>query len=97
MIPMAEGRVLELGIGSGNTLLHYNGDRVSHLTAIDPSRKLWERRKLEISTLDFGMEYIEGVADQIPFEEATFDAVVTTYTLCSVGDIEKSLSIHNTT
>jgi ubiquinone/menaquinone biosynthesis C-methylase UbiE len=91
LIPLAVGHVLEIGIGSGNTLELYNGSKVTQLTAIDPSIELWERRTTDLSALNFKVTYIRGMADQISFEDDTFDTVVSTYTLCSVNPIEKSL------
>lgn len=91
LIPLAMGHVLEIGIGSGNTLELYNGSKVTQLTAIDPSIELWKRRKTKLSALNFKVTYIRGVADRISFEDDTFDTVVSTYTLCSVFPIEQSL------
>lgn len=91
LIPKAEGHVLEIGIGSGNSLEIYEGSRVTHLTAIDPSLELWKRRKTDLSALDFPVKHILGYADQIPFEDSIFDTVVSTYTLCSVRRVKETL------
>ena len=91
VVPLAEGRVLEIGIGSGNNLPHYDEARVSHLTAIDPLEELWKKRSVDLSKLSFEVEYIRGGAEHIPAGDATFDTVVTTFTLCSVDDIHSTL------
>ncbi|MEN8156942.1 MAG: class I SAM-dependent methyltransferase [Bacteroidota bacterium] len=91
LIPLATGQVLEIGIGSGNTLLLYDGAKVKHLTALDPMVELWERRRTDLSELEFEVNYIRGVAEHIPAEDNTFDTVVSTYTLCSVGQVESAL------
>jgi len=91
VVPLAEGCVLEIGIGSGNNLPHYNGNMVSHLTAIDPLEEIWNMRKVDLSGLGFEVKYIKGGAEQIPAEDAKFDTVVTTFTLCSVHDIHRTL------
>ena len=91
IVPQATGRVLEIGIGSGNNLLHYNESRVSHLTGIDPLEQLWRKRSVDLSQLSFDVKYIKGTAEQIPAGEASFDTVVTTFTLCSVDDIHGTL------
>lgn len=91
VVPLARGRVLEIGIGSGNNLPHYDGSRVKHLTAIDPLEELWNKRSIDLSTLPFEVEYIKGGAEHIPARDASFDSVVTTFTLCSVQDIHGSL------
>ena len=91
VVPLAEGRVLEIGIGSGNNLSHYDESKVSHLTAIDPLEELWKKRNIDLSKLSFEVKYIRGGAEHIPVGDATFDTVVTTFTLCSVNDIHGTL------
>lgn len=91
VVPLAVGRVLEIGIGSGNNLPFYDGSKVTHLTAIDPLEALWKRSRIDISKLGFEVTYIRGSADHIPDKEGTFDTVVTTFTLCSVNEIDSVL------
>ena len=91
IVPLASGNVLEIGIGSGNNLPFYDGSKVTHLTAIDPLEELWERRSVDLSQLPFVVEYIRGTAEHIPAGDATYDTVVTTFTLCSVDDIHGTL------
>jgi len=87
LVPLASGNVLEIGIGSGNSLPFYDGSKVEHLTAIDPLEQLWERRSVDLSHLAFDVKYIKGRAEHIPAGDATYDTVLTTFTLCSVDDI----------
>ena len=92
VVPLARGRVLEIGIGAGNSLAHYDGSLVSHLTAIDPLEEVWKKRNVNLSELPFEVEYIRAGAESIPAKDASFDSAVTTFTLCSVNDIHKSLT-----
>lgn len=91
VIPLADGRVLEVGIGSGMNLPYYISSRVEELTAIDPMERLWERRERNISSLGFEVFYIKGSAEQLPFENNSFNSVVSTSTLCSIKNIEEAL------
>ncbi len=91
VIPLALGRVLEVGIGSGMNLPFYDHSRVEQLTGIDPLKKLWDRRKVDLSTLGFEVVYISGSADRIPFDDNTFQTVVSTSTLCSIEPIQEAL------
>lgn len=91
VIPLARGRVLEVGIGSGKNLPYYQGPEVEHLTAIDPLEELWERKQVELGSLEFEVDFINGSAQQIPFPENTFDTVVSTSTLCSIKKVDEAL------
>jgi len=53
VVPHAEGRVLEIGIGSGLNLSFYQKDRVTSLVGIDPSKETWEINKNKREDLDF--------------------------------------------
>jgi ubiquinone/menaquinone biosynthesis C-methylase UbiE len=92
VVPKAHGRVLEIGMGSGLNLAHYDASRVDALIGLDPSpelRRLAARRarkaKLEVEWL--GLE-----AEQIPLEDASVDSVVMTYTLCTIADTTAALA-----
>ena len=65
--------------------------KVSHLTAIDPLEELWRKRRIDLSKLGFDVNYLKGSAEEIPAEDGSFDTVVSTFTLCSVDDIDKVL------
>lgn len=86
VVPFASGKVLEIGIGSGLNLQYYDSKKVKHLTAIDPSLKVWERNKFDTNILSFEFKFIEAFAEKIPLENLAFDTVVITYTLCTIPD-----------
>ena len=90
VIPLANGIVLEIGIGSGLNLPMYNGDLVNHLTAIDPSKEIWNKNIIDTKKLNFGFEFIEAFAEEVPVDNNCFDTVVVTYTLCTIPDLNKA-------
>ena len=90
IIPFAEGKVLEVGIGSGLNLPFYDRNKVSELVGIDPSLELWNKRQ-PIKDLGFHYEFIKGVAEDMPFGKDSFDTIVITYTLCSIPDFQSAL------
>ncbi len=81
----AEGRVLEIGIGTGLNLPFYT-DQVREVTGVDPSNALLEMARRRCSVMKGEVRLIQGSGENLPFEQASFDAVVMTWTLCSVGD-----------
>lgn len=91
VIPLAVGKVLEIGIGSGLNLSIYDNDKVEHLTAIDPSKEMWNKNVVDTDKLNFGFSFTEAVAENIPEEDNSFDTVVMTYTLCTISDTNKAL------
>ena len=90
VVPAADGRVLEIGIGSGLNLPFYSRN-VERLIGLDPSPKLLSmvRRNLRPDTPS--LELIEGSAETIPLDKNSVDTVVTTWTLCSIPDARRAL------
>lgn len=90
-IPRAEGDVLELGVGSGLNLAFYDRSRVRRVVAIDPSAPLLDRARERARAAKVPVEVMASPAERLPFDDASFDTVVTTYTLCSVGSPGEAL------
>lgn len=91
VIGAAEGRVLEIGIGSGLNLPLYNAN-VERVIGLDPSPKLLTMARKAGRRASTSIEFVEGSAETIPLETASVDTVVTTWTLCSIPDALRALS-----
>jgi ubiquinone/menaquinone biosynthesis C-methylase UbiE len=82
----ARGRTLELGAGTGLNLVHYT-DAVTELVLTEPdthmARRLRKRLDDEPPAPD-RVEVVETPAERLPFEDQSFDSVVSTLVLCSV-------------
>jgi ubiquinone/menaquinone biosynthesis C-methylase UbiE len=81
----ARGRVLEIGIGSGLNLPFY-GAGVREVIGVDPSPVLLGFARDRAAGLKVNLAVREGAAEMLPFEDAGFDTVVTTWSLCTIGD-----------
>ena len=92
VVPRAQGRVLEIGIGSGLNLPHYDPAGVELLFALDPSKELWAMAGERLDRVKFPVEYVEAFAGEIPLETGSVDSVVVTYTLCSIPDRNQALA-----
>ncbi len=90
VIPGARGRVLEVGIGSGLNLGLY-GAHVSALTGIDPSEPLLAMAAKAAAGTRFETVLSPASGESLPFPDAGFDCVVTTWTLCSIPDVGRAL------
>ena len=90
VVPAADGRVLEIGVGSGLNLPLY-GANVRQVIGLDPSAKLLGMARRAGARAARPVEFIEGAAEQIPLETASVDTVVMTWTLCSIPDPVRAL------
>lgn len=85
------GRVLEIGFGSGLNLPHYS-EAVTQLCAIDPTDTGARMAKARIAAAPFPVEFAPLAGESLPFTEGEFDAVVSTFTLCTIPGVEQALS-----
>src|SRR5579863_9215245 len=90
VVPAAEGRVLEIGIGSGLNLPFYT-QKAKLVIGLDPSPKLLSKARRAGHPVSSLVEFVEGSAEAIPLEDGSVDTVVTTWTLCSIPDASCSL------
>ena len=86
----ATGRVLEVGIGSGLNLPFY-GNKVAEIIGLEPSPKLLGMAKKAAQKSQTPLRLVEGTAEAIPIENQSVDAVVTTWTMCSIPEIQSAL------
>jgi ubiquinone/menaquinone biosynthesis C-methylase UbiE len=86
-----DGDVLEVGFGSGLNVPHYP-PAVAHLRAVDPAtvgRKLAAKR---VASSGVPVEYIGLDGQALPLESGSIDHVLTTWTLCTIPDVDRALS-----
>jgi ubiquinone/menaquinone biosynthesis C-methylase UbiE len=91
VVPLARGRVLEIGIGSGLNLPFYAPGKVEYLWGLDPSRENWALTEGRRAPVDFDVEFLEASAEAIPLHNASVDCVLMTYTLCTLPAVRPSL------
>jgi ubiquinone/menaquinone biosynthesis C-methylase UbiE len=91
VVPLAAGRVLEIGIGSGLNLPHYDPAKVQQVWGLDPSIELWALAEKTAAQVEFNLEFIKGDAEAIPLDDRSADTVLVTYTLCTVLDVLTAL------
>jgi ubiquinone/menaquinone biosynthesis C-methylase UbiE len=83
------GRVLEIGGGTGLNLPHYPAD--VDLTVTEPEGPMIARLRRRAQELRPDALVLRAAAEELPFDDDSFDAVVTTLTLCTVRDAEAVL------
>jgi ubiquinone/menaquinone biosynthesis C-methylase UbiE len=92
VVPLAEGRVLEIGAGSGLNLPFYDARKVSRMWALDPSIEMWKMAGIAARRLAFPVEFMPAPAATIPLDDGSVDTVVTTYSLCTIPDVRVALA-----
>lgn len=92
VVPLAEGRVLEIGVGGGFNQVHYDTAKVTSFAGIDPNPTLLDQARDRAKGNGWDAEIRQGKAESIPFPDRSFDTVVCTYTLCSVDNQAKALA-----
>ncbi|MEK6277969.1 MAG: class I SAM-dependent methyltransferase [Actinomycetota bacterium] len=87
LLSEARGRSLEVGAGTGLNLPHYT-DAVTELVFTEPDPHMAKRlrRRAAEAGLPSPVEVIEAGAEDLPFEDASFDTVVATLVFCTVSD-----------
>ena len=92
LVPLATGRVLEVGSGSGLNFPHYSADKVSSVSALEPSEELITMCDQQVLLTDAEIDLVQASALEIPFDSASFDTVVVTYTLCTIDQHKEALA-----
>src|SRR5262245_53571955 len=88
----AHGETFEIGFGTGLNLCYYP-DTVSKLTVIDTENMLPRRVEKRIAESAIPLTRLQIDASQrLPFDDRSFDTVVTTMTLCSIADTAAALA-----
>lgn len=85
------GRVLEVGIGTGRNIPLYPPAAVASLVGIDPDQVMLDRAEERARKVSFQVGLIAASAEDVPFEENSFDAVVATLVFCTIPDPVRAL------
>ena len=90
LVPLAQGQVLEIGIGSGLNLPFY--DKSARITGLDPSLELQAYAREIAKKEGMNVDFVGLSGEEIPADNKSFDSVVMTWTLCTIPNPERALS-----
>jgi ubiquinone/menaquinone biosynthesis C-methylase UbiE len=85
------GNILEIGFGTGINLSFYP-EHVREITAVEPNDGMTPQAMERVNSSGIHVNFHILGTDALPFSDCTFDSAVSTFTLCSVENINKGLS-----
>ena len=85
-----EGEVLEIGFGTGLNLPYYP-DRIQKIVTIDPNSGVHKLAQQRIESSGIAVEHLMLKSEALPMADNSFDSVVSTFTLCSIANVEQAL------
>lgn len=91
VVPHATGTVLEIGIGPGLNLQHYDASRVWKVIGVDPVAGFLKLGMDRHRSSPVPLDVIVAPAESLPIDARSIDTAVITYTLCSVDDPLRAL------
>src|SRR5216684_1782958 len=90
MIPLAQGEVLEIGVGPGVNFVLYDHKKVSKVYALEPNpgmiRLAEQHRRTELN-----VEFLDLPGERIPLGDGSVDTVVSTFTLCTIPGVADAI------
>jgi SAM-dependent methyltransferase len=90
VLPFARGIAVEIGVGSGFNLPLYGSD-VERIYGFDPSIELLRIASNRGGAATHSVMLAQASAEDMPIDGHSVDTVVTTWTLCSIPDVERAL------
>ena len=88
VLAVVDGEVLEIGFGTGLNLAHYPPG-VRRITTVDPNSGMGRLARRRVAGSGIAVAHRASGGEELPFEGETFDCVVSTWTLCSIPEVER--------
>jgi ubiquinone/menaquinone biosynthesis C-methylase UbiE len=88
----ARGEVLEIGAGTGLNLSAYPRSGITRLVLTEPHVAMRRQIEAKREAAPAPVEVVEASAEDLPFDDASFDTVVGTLVLCEAGDPARAVA-----
>jgi ubiquinone/menaquinone biosynthesis C-methylase UbiE len=91
IVPLAQGRVLEIGVGPGVNFVYYDAARVTKVYALEPNAGMIRLAERQRRRTKVEITFIGLPGEQIPLEDGSVDTVLSTFTLCTIPGVVEAL------
>src|SRR2546426_5665913 len=91
IIPLAQGNVLEIGVGPGVNFVHYDPSRVRRIYALEPNPGMIRLAERQRRRTELDVEFLDLPGERIPLADGTVDTVVSTFTLCTIPGVLEAI------
>ncbi len=91
LVPLAKGRVLEVGMGSGINLEFYNPETVEMIYGLEPSEGMRRKALPNLKRSPIHVEWLGLPGEKIPLDDNSVDTILLTFTLCTIPDWSAAL------
>ena len=91
IVPLAQGIVLEIGVGPGVNFVHYDPAKVNKVYALEPNPGMLRRAEEQRRRAQLDIEFLDLPGERIPLADASVDTVVSTFTLCTIPGVAEAI------
>jgi len=91
IVPLAQGDVLEIGVGPGVNFAHYDPAKVGRIYALEPNPGMLRRAEEQGQRTHLDITFLDLPGERIPLPDASVDTVVSTFTLCTIPGVVETI------
>ncbi len=90
-VPLAQGRVLEIGFGSGHNLPFLDASKIEHYWALEPDEQIRKLASKRLQDTPLKPEFLGLEAESIPLDDNSADTVLITFTMCTIPLVKQAI------
>jgi ubiquinone/menaquinone biosynthesis C-methylase UbiE len=91
IMPLAHGKVLEIGVGPGVNFPHYDPSKVTKVYALEPNPGMIRMAEQQRRRTELDIEFLDLPGERIPLADGSVDTVVSTFTLCTIPGVVEAI------
>ena len=91
IVPLAQGTVLEVGVGPGVNFGYYDPAKIEKVYALEPNQGMMGKADKQRRRTKLNVEFLGLPGERIPLPDASVDTVVSTFTLCTIPGVVEAI------